>query len=136
MNEEITKRDNEIKQVFLSESNKFILIIGPCSADNEEAVMDVPGVEAQAVYVGIRPEGFELDPEGALSCRLSNVEVMGRDVSIVSTNNASVNPVIRSIIDADNKIDLTQETVRFNLKPHKVFLFNKETEERIRYEVN
>ncbi len=36
----IEKRNNEIKRVFSSESDKFILIIGPCSADREDAVMD------------------------------------------------------------------------------------------------
>ena len=101
----------------------------------EDMVMEVSGVEDQDVFIGIRPEGFDLDPNGALQCQLSNVEVMGRDVSIVSTNTASVNPVIRSIINADNKVDLTAGTVRYNIKPHKFFLFNKETEERIRYEV-
>lgn len=34
------KRDQEIKKVFTGESDKFILIIGPCSADNEVAVLD------------------------------------------------------------------------------------------------
>lgn len=34
------KRDEEIKRVFLGEEDKLILIIGPCSADNEESVMD------------------------------------------------------------------------------------------------
>ena len=101
----------------------------------EDAVLEVSGVEDQEVIIGIRPEGFELCDDGALSCTLSNVEVMGRDVSIVSTNPASMNPVVRSIINADNKIDLGVQTVRYNVKPHKFFLFNKETEERIRYEV-
>ena len=101
----------------------------------EDMVMEVTGVEDQNVVVGIRPEGFELDPNGPLQCQLSNVEVMGRDVSIVSTNPASMNPVIRSIINADNKVDLAAGTVRYTVKPHKFFLFNKETEERIRYEV-
>ena len=101
----------------------------------EDAVLDVPGVADQEVTVGIRPEGFELDPNGALHCKLSSVEVMGRDVSIVSENAASQNPVIRSIVDADNKVDTAQEEVRYNLKPHKVFIFNKETEERIHFEV-
>jgi 3-deoxy-7-phosphoheptulonate synthase len=36
----IENRNNEIKKVFSSESDKFILIIGPCSADREDAVMD------------------------------------------------------------------------------------------------
>lgn len=34
------KRDSEINAVFSGESDKFLLIIGPCSADNEEAVLD------------------------------------------------------------------------------------------------
>ena len=101
----------------------------------EDAVMDVAGVEDQEVIIGIRPEGFELDENGPLQCRLSNVEVMGRDVSIVSTHSASLNPCVRSIINADNKVDTSVETVRYSIKPHKFFLFNKETEERIRYEV-
>ncbi len=101
----------------------------------EDAVLDVPGVADQEVHVGIRPEGFELDPNGPLSCHLNSVEVMGRDSSIVSTHPASQNPVIRSIIDADNKVAEDAQTVNFSLKPHKVFLFNKETEERIYFEV-
>ena len=94
-------------------------------------VLPAPGVEDQPVYIGIRPEGFELCENGVLECKLSNVEVMGRDVSIVSTHESSLNPVIRSIIDADNKVDITAETVRYNIKPHKLFVFNKENEERI-----
>ena len=101
----------------------------------DEAVLDVAGAADQAVTIGIRPEGFELVEDGKLTCNLSNVEVMGRDVSVVSTHGASANPVIRSIINADNKIDLSQTTVRFNLKPHKVFVFNAETEERLDIEV-
>ena len=101
----------------------------------EDAVLEVSGVEDQDVYVGIRPEGFELDPNGPMACSLNNVEVMGRDVSIVSTHSASQNPVVRSIINADNKIDLGQQTVRFSVKAHKLFLFNKETEKRIQFEV-
>ena len=100
-----------------------------------DAIMEVSGVADQEVIVGIRPEGFELSDNGALSCRMSNVEVMGRDVSVVSTNPASQNPFIRSIIDADIRPALDQDTVRYNVKPHKVFLFHKETEERIRCEV-
>lgn len=34
------ERDEEIRRVFTGESHKFIVIIGPCSADNEEAVID------------------------------------------------------------------------------------------------
>ncbi len=33
-------RDSEIRAVITGESNKFLVIIGPCSADNEDAVCD------------------------------------------------------------------------------------------------
>ncbi|MBQ3728931.1 MAG: ABC transporter ATP-binding protein [Spirochaetales bacterium] len=97
----------------------------------EEAVLDVPGVEDQEVHIGIRPEGFILKDDGPFSCKMENVEVMGRDVSVVATNPASQNPIIRAIIDADSPIDPEAETVRFAIKKNKIFLFNKETEERI-----
>ena len=34
------KRDEEIRKVLTGESNKFLVIIGPCSADNEDSVCD------------------------------------------------------------------------------------------------
>ncbi len=33
-------RDAEIRKIFSGESNKFIFVVGPCSADNEDAVID------------------------------------------------------------------------------------------------
>ena len=35
-----TKRDIEIAKIFKGESDKFLLIIGPCSADRHDAVLD------------------------------------------------------------------------------------------------
>lgn len=35
-----TRRDEEIKKVFTGESDKFLAIIGPCSADYEDSVLD------------------------------------------------------------------------------------------------
>ena len=34
------ERDAEIKKIFSGESNKFLLIIGPCSADSRDSVLD------------------------------------------------------------------------------------------------
>ncbi len=96
-----------------------------------EAVLDVAGVEDKPVFVGIRPEGFIPDDNGVMSCKLLGVEVMGRDVSVVSSNEAMLSPSVRAIIDADFKVNAAAETVKFNLKPHKVFLFDHETEQRI-----
>ena len=97
----------------------------------EEQVLDVKGVEDQEVYVGVRPEGFILDKKGKLSCEVSGIDVMGRDVSVVSTNENSLNPVIRSIISADEMSNINGNTVKFSLKHHKVYIFNKETEQRV-----
>ncbi len=102
---------------------------------NGEAVLAVKGINDRPVTVGIRPEGFIVTPDGKMTCNLRALEVMGRDVSIVSDNPAMQTAVVRSIVDADNKIDATAATVKFNLKPHKVFLFDTETEERLYFEV-
>ena len=101
----------------------------------EDAVLDVRGVPDQEVYVGIRPEGFILKEDGPLCCALNRLEVMGRDVSVVSTHPCSQNLTIRSIIAAENSVNTASATVRFALKPRKVFLFNKETEERIHFDI-
>ena len=100
-----------------------------------DCVLTVGGLEDQEVTVGIRPEGFILDENGPLTCRLNNVEVMGRDVSVVSTHAASLKPSVRSIIDADDRSGLNGETVRYSVKPHKLFVFHKETEQRLAFEV-
>ncbi|MDE6585648.1 MAG: ATP-binding cassette domain-containing protein [Clostridia bacterium] len=97
----------------------------------EEHVLDAKGVEDQEVYVGIRPEGFKLDKAGKLTCKVSGIDVMGRDISVVSTSESSLNPVVRSIVSADEIGNVTGEFAKFNLKEHKVLIFNKETEQRV-----
>ena len=99
----------------------------------EEAVLDVPGVTDQEVTATIRPEGFILAEDGALTCNLNRVEVMGRDISVVSTHPLCENESIRSIISAENIAQITGDKVRFDLKEDKVFLFHKETEQRIEF---
>lgn len=92
-----------------------------------------PDIERE-VYVGIRPEGFVPKTDGPLFCDLRGVEVMGRDISVVSSNKASLAPTVRSIISTDHMVDIGSTTVGFSILPHKVFLFDKETEERIYFE--
>lgn len=97
----------------------------------EEAVLDVKGAPDKEVHVGIRPEGFILDEEGPFTCNLTRVEVMGRDISVISTHEKAQSASIRSIIDAENRVDTEKETVGFRLKPTRVLLFDRETEERV-----
>lgn len=96
----------------------------------EEAIMSVE-LPDQNVYVGIRPEGFIVDPKGVLTCNLQSVEVMGRDSSIVSTHPQAESPIIRSIIDSDTKFDRGAAQIKFSIKPNKMFIFNFDSEERI-----
>ncbi len=102
----------------------------------EEAVLAVPGVDDQEVYVGIRPEGFVLDDNGTFTCKLGRVEVMGRDISVVCSHPACETADIRAIISSENKVDIRTSSVVFALKPQKVHLFSKENEERIYFAHN
>lgn len=101
----------------------------------KDCVLEVKGVADRDVFVGIRPEGFLFKEDGAFVCKLKGIEVMGRDISVVSTNEASLNSTIRSIISSENKVDTGSAAARFDLRPNKVFLFDKETEERIYFEI-
>ncbi len=90
----------------------------------------------EEVCVAVRPEGFRLRENGVLSCELSGVEIMGRDISVVSRNKFSLNPQIRSIISTENQPDFESHVVRFDLIPRKVFVFRRDTEERIGFAVS
>jgi len=82
--------------------------------------------------VAIRPEAFEPNETGALTLRFSEVEVMGRDITVVATHEACENSEIRAIISADTQMQPADGTVRFDLKPKKVFLFDRESGLRVR----
>ena len=44
LSEELQKakllRDQEIRRIFTGESDKFVVLVGPCSADNEDTVCE------------------------------------------------------------------------------------------------
>lgn len=110
-----------------------------------DCVMEAKGVADKDVYVAIRPEGFVLSQEeeicrcenekrdtvGVLRCSLQAVEVMGRDISVVASHPCSENTVIRAIISSETKVDTSKKEIGFRLKENKVFIFSKETEERV-----
>ena len=86
--------------------------------------------------MGIRPEGFILTENGPFAASLSRVEVMGRDVSVISAHPCSENPSVRSIITAETPVDRDAGSVHFSLKPSKVFLFHRETGARIPFSIS
>ena len=97
-----------------------------------DMVLEAPGVEDQEVVIGIRPEGFELSENGALHCKLVNVEVMGRDVSFLCTHDGCQAETFRAIRQSDGTEGSHGQSVSFRLKPGKVLLFAPETGARLR----
>ena len=98
-------------------------------------VLAAPGVEDREVFAAVRPEGFVLDPRGPLGGSLQAVEVMGRDTSVVFTHPAQDAVALRAIVPSEDGAGLTGDTVRFTLKPSKVFLFDIESQERIPFAI-
>lgn len=116
--------------VFKGEVQKETLWLG------DQPVLSVRGVPDQPVTVGIRPEGFILTENGPFAASLSRVEVMGRDVSVISAHPCSENSSVRSIITAETPVDRDAGSVHFSLKPSKVFLFHRETGARIPFSIS
>ena len=98
----------------------------------DERILETPGIADQSVTAAIRPEGFVPAKDGALTCNLRRVEIMGRDVSVVCGHKACENVDIRAIISSDIAVDTASSTIRFDVKPDKVFIFNTESQERLR----
>lgn len=102
---------------------------------SDAPVLAVSGAPDGAVWAGIRPEGFVPDENGPVTCALSRVEVLGRDVSIVCTHPACQADTIRAIIPSRNLVNAAAADVHFTLKPDKVFLFDKADERRLPFAV-
>ena len=99
----------------------------------ETPVMNVNCNYEGTADVAIRPEGFVPCENGSLVCGLKRIEVMGRDISVVCEHLAFTGESFRAIVDSDDLSKLTGTSVRFTLKPSKIFAFRKDTGERIRF---
>ena len=98
----------------------------------EDYVGDAPGIKDQDVSVAIRPEGFILANEkdkNVLHAECEMIQVMGRDISVVAKNELCTKPSFKAIISADDQV--SPGKVAFKVKPHKIFIFDAETDERI-----
>ena len=98
----------------------------------EDYVGDAPGIIDQDVSVAIRPEGFILANEkdkNVLHAECEMIQVMGRDISVVAKNELCTKPSFKAIISADDQV--SPGKVAFKVKPHKIFIFDAETDERI-----
>lgn len=99
----------------------------------EDYIANVSCAVKGEVIIAIRPEGFIVDEKGTFTCKINNLEVMGRDSSIVAGHKACIADSFRAIISAEDCPDKDDETVSFRIKEKKMFIFDKTTEERILY---
>ena len=86
------------------------------------------------VYVAIRPEGFlaaEKDEKHVLNADAEMIQILGRDVSIVAKNPHCTKETFKIIIPSED-IKETKK-LRLKIKPNKLFVFDGETENRIRF---
>ena len=99
----------------------------------EDAILPLPGLtEDREVTVGIRPEGFVPSDEGVLKGTLQNIEVMGRDKSAIFQNPACEKKFVRAIMGSDVALNIGPDnTVRFDVKKNKLYVFDKTTGQRI-----
>ena len=95
----------------------------------DEKIQDIE-LENQEVTVGIRPEGFEIDPEGDLSIYIKSIEYIGRDKQIYGVNPNSEKDAFKFIVDSEVEV-VEGTTIKAKIKKSKCFVFNKATEERI-----
>lgn len=101
-----------------------------------DAVLDVDQKQDQNVVIGVRPEGYILKENGHLHNEFVRTEVMGRDMSVLSKNTACQAPFVRSILSTEHLHLLQDNQAVFDLKPHKVFLFDVNDGQRLRYELS
>lgn len=97
----------------------------------QDKIMEIKS-EDKEVYVGIRPEGLVVDGDGTFNCDFIRRDVMGKDHSIVSFNeNCISDNDVRAIIPSDTLVDETAKKIKFSIKPSKIYVFDKESEERL-----
>lgn len=109
-----------------SKGNK-IYVGDDCIYECKEKIKD------QTLYVAIRPEGFILNKDKdakGLHVTVDLVQTLGRDISIVAKNEACTKPTLKIIINNDD--EFVSGKICLSVKPNKFFVFDHETEERIR----
>ena len=99
---------------------------------NEPVYHTDTDVKDQKVYVAIRPEGMIANiakEELGFTCKVDQIQVLGRDLFVVARNENCTKPTFKSIISSDEKISMDE--IRLGLKKNKFFLFDHENEQRI-----
>ena len=114
--------------VFKGKVEKGNILIGDSVVKTGVKVPD------QDVFIAIRPEGFAInktDSKIGLKTDIEMIQVLGRDISIIGQNPACTQPSFRVIIS--NEDTALSGKVVLSVKENKMFLFDINTQERIRF---
>lgn len=84
----------------------------------------------QPVMIGVRPEGFKIVERSSFQVTVDMVETIGRDTALIIPKPMVENETFRAIVDADENIKPGAK-IKLNIKPNKMFLFNKDTGELV-----
>ncbi len=85
-------------------------------------------IDDREVTIGIRPEGFKMVERSKFKAEVDLVETIGRDTTLIIKHPNDETQTFRAIVDADYGVE-PGDTVKFNVKPHKMHIFDKETGE-------
>ena len=118
--------------------NVFIgQIVGKNVMIGDDVVMTVDKeVGDRPVFVAIRPEGFVIGKEtdkNVFHAKAEMVQVLGRDISIVAAHPQCTKPTFKVIVSSE-EAEGAVGSLALRVKPNKIFVFDGETEERIRFE--
>ncbi len=93
--------------------------------DGATLAVEVPREPGRSVSVGLRPEHFELSPDGPVSLRIELLERLGADTILhgrFGTNGSMIRARVPGTIEP-----VVGETLRFAIRPERVHLFDVET---------
>ena len=91
-------------------------------------------IPEKSYLLGVRPEGYQIDQtNGVLTVNIDYYESVGRDVSLVCRHEKAETPTYRIILPEVKEISKLNldKGVKFSLNPKKVYVFDKETGERV-----
>ena len=107
--------------------DKVVYIGDDAVAKTEKDIKD------QDLFVAIRPEGFIADNtdscEFKLACDVDQIQILGRDISIVAKNEHCTKPTLKAIVS--NESTTFSGKIKLGIKQSKIYIFDAETEDRI-----
>jgi len=97
----------------------------------DEPVMATDAEDNNDVYVTVRPEGMIPAEDGRLTLNIHQIQVQGKDTSFLCNHPNFVGEEdLKVLVDSDIQLGIGEH--KFNIRPNKIFVFDGETEMRIK----